>query len=943
MVISHLNRFFEKHGTAALVVIGLIIIIPFVFFTGKGSLGKNRGRGARKLCDVGEMYGKKINKKKFHKHLQKEKLMLQLDSIMKDPTSYRGGKSNDLVGLTLLRMRALRAAHEMGIDKVSEQEVVDKIQAMSIFQNGDGVFDADMLGNFRKNMLVRQLQMDGEDFDEMVKENIIIERLCKNVSKGVEKKVTVEGIRKEYNRFHETVKLRYAEYKTADFIKEIKLFNDEQIKKYYSEHKDDLVLAAKKVIKYVSFGTTASYRNKVIQDPAFKVELTKLNKKIPNITKVQKSENYRSLVDQKRKKMEMDDIQSFQSQVIEMRKVSKKSAAEIFVEVAKKCELKVITLKPFNLEDYKGISIPPIHLKSLYSLSTKNPFTKNSLLFDGCLHLAVLEKVLEPEHPTSYEQVKNKIVFALRDKLLKDYYDKNIAIYKDKVQKDLLIKEVTDKMKKIRENDKLSEKEKQAKLEAIYRPLQKNMEPFFIPIEKKVKFVTFEPHKFENQVVVTIDEMREYYKENKKSKYETTEYRVRELIIDIPKKATPEDIKKLQKKAEDLLAQVKTNSNKFIELVKKYSSDKAVPTTRGLTGKMSRMESITKFDRSVPELKVGEFSKVIKKANQFIIVKMIEKPVTITPFDSVSRTIKRVLALEMMKEKADAKAGSFIDQVYDLVESKKIGFSKAFDILAKKYNLTVNTTNWFSTKNTELQRVFPRTFNSWEDYQRFSKQDQELYALTDKKSKGEKEVNQISNVLEYGNKYYVACAVEERPADIMPYSQKARSMIESIIKEDKALAKAVASAKADLRLLKAKLVAGADLDTASKDMKVADKTLSFASEVDFKAVELGNRNSKTASIPEVYKIFPFIQPDEKSKEKPVLAKHFLPVIEGQKEALLVYVVSRTLPTDKEFEKDKKRLMELKLNSLKTEKFLEYMSQLEKESNTELTPAWGSKK
>ena len=178
MFISRFNRFFEKHSKITYLVLLIVIIATFVIFVTPGDVF--RGGNAR-VTDLGEMYGKKLNVDDMKIEMQKT-----IVSFWLQYPQFFGrdlGLNNDiLLNETLVRMRFLHAAKDLGLDNVSDEEVRDAIASNQAFFV-DGKFSPETF----KNALdfVKNQGLLASDFDQVVRDNIIIKRLQDQVTSVV--------------------------------------------------------------------------------------------------------------------------------------------------------------------------------------------------------------------------------------------------------------------------------------------------------------------------------------------------------------------------------------------------------------------------------------------------------------------------------------------------------------------------------------------------------------------------------------------------------------------------------------------------------------------------------------------------------------------------------------------------------------------------------------
>ncbi|MFA5205268.1 MAG: peptidylprolyl isomerase [Lentisphaeria bacterium] len=210
MIISQVNRLCQKHSRAAFLIIGVLIIIPFVFLWGSpGDLL----RGGSRANQVGRMYGKTIPVSTFIQDMRSTEVAI----FMKyGQLIGQDGRTQTLwTQETLRRIRALREAHKRGLDQVGPAEIAKAIQDCWVFQK-DGVFDPAAFAGFSQNVL-RSRGFDGSSFDRIVAENIAIDRLDRQVRGGLF--VSPAEARQEFNRQNESLSLASSPFKAADYLK----------------------------------------------------------------------------------------------------------------------------------------------------------------------------------------------------------------------------------------------------------------------------------------------------------------------------------------------------------------------------------------------------------------------------------------------------------------------------------------------------------------------------------------------------------------------------------------------------------------------------------------------------------------------------------------------------------------------------------------------------
>lgn len=178
MFISHFNRYFEKHAKITYFVLLIIIIATFVIFVTPGDvLG---GGGGRRHSDIGTMFGKRIKVETFQKEVNKATLAIWLQYRNLFGQSLNGQREV-LFEHTLFRMRMVHEARERGIlKKVTDEDIKDFYRNYEPIQE-DGKFSPEAFQGLI-TMCANALDLTAPQVDEVVRENIAIERLTESVT-----------------------------------------------------------------------------------------------------------------------------------------------------------------------------------------------------------------------------------------------------------------------------------------------------------------------------------------------------------------------------------------------------------------------------------------------------------------------------------------------------------------------------------------------------------------------------------------------------------------------------------------------------------------------------------------------------------------------------------------------------------------------------------------
>jgi len=227
MVISGMNRFFERHGRIAFGLIAVVISVSFVLYmSGVSFASLFRGRTNSR---IGSVFGKNISRDDYLRQIENLSLIVCLENPM---VSIKNINKDRLAPSALQRLIQLRLAEQRGID-VSEKEIADYLIKSPAFQK-DSKFDLATFKDYVKTKLEAN-RYSKEDLDIAVRDNLIITRLHQQVTDTVIS--TPEEIRSIFNSFFEKYKVKVLRLESKDFEKELKI-TDDDLKNYFSQYQD---------------------------------------------------------------------------------------------------------------------------------------------------------------------------------------------------------------------------------------------------------------------------------------------------------------------------------------------------------------------------------------------------------------------------------------------------------------------------------------------------------------------------------------------------------------------------------------------------------------------------------------------------------------------------------------------------------------------------------
>ncbi len=186
---------------------------------------------------------------------------------------------------------------------------------------------------------------------------------------------------------------------------------------------------------------------------------------------------------------------------------------------------------------------------------------------------------------------------------------------------------------------------------------EKNIEKFRIPDKVSLRYLQFDPARYENQVGnLTDEELQRYYRRNL-DRFEIKEQvKAAHILFQVPKDADVETIKKRQELAESVLKKLHDGAD-FAELAKEYSDDKSNAANGGELGSFGRGVMVPEFEKAAFALRPGQLSEVVRTPFGFHIIKVEEyTEAGVKPLVDAIAEVKAGLKLEKARQLAYEKA-----------------------------------------------------------------------------------------------------------------------------------------------------------------------------------------------------------------------------------------------------------------------------------------------
>jgi len=905
MMISRFNRFFARHGRAAFLIIGIMIIIPFVFL---GPWGRSGGGRQTKdgRPEVGTMYGKPLDSKEFRQKLQAADVatFLRWGRFLSQDDRMFGF----LVMETLKRIRALREVRARGLDNVGDDEVAEVIGDHWLFQT-DGKLDREKFIQFKENALSRR-GIDGHGFDEIVRENIMIERLEAQVRASVF--VSPQEVREEYGRKNESFKISYCDFKYHELLKAPSLDpSKEALEAYFSAHREDLRLEPQKRIRIVEL-TSESFLDQ-IEIPESDIEgYYKRNKKRLYDPK---KKTYESVKDEittrlKRSKSRTKSGAVAKEMVEKLRKAiadggNTKSAADLLAEFSKADGLTAKDSGPFNAESEE---IPEIgkhrRLRDTGARLSEDKPVADAVYDGGNYFVAVLLEMIDGELAKELSEVEETVKEMVIAAEARKFYEEHVETYRARLVDGKLPENLKeDYAAEVKDMEDKTDEEREALIEAFNKDVTTYLTAYFVPEQRKVRAVVFSTADQRSKVKVTDGDIQAYYDEHT-ADYSKEEVKARQILVRVPPNAEDEEKDKQKKKLDGLLAELREGKD-FAQLARVHSDDSATKRKGGDLGYFDRNGKDSALAAAAFSLDLGEISSVIETGQGLVLLKLEGKRQG-RVLAEVRGEIRRKIVDEKAERQAEEAAVAFSDEAYAALGgdgTTKMSAVELFSQLATVAQLKVQDSDWFRGMGSIPPFGFERDLSK------------KAFALC--------EANPLSEAVKGRNKFYVACWLDNKPAYLPAFADEKNlsKRVENHMKREAAQKLARKNASDAYERIKAALTEKKTFLDAAGDAKVETPD-SFT------------QSDPLTGVSESRKIMELL-----SEKTPGA---LLEPVETNTGAVLAYLESR-LPADvSEFEAKRESLTEQMKRQKEGQALQGFYSRLEEESDTTMSKEWGGK-
>ncbi len=193
--------------------------------------------------------------------------------------------------------------------------------------------------------------------------------------------------------------------------------------------------------------------------------------------------------------------------------------------------------------------------------------------------------------------------------------------------------------------------------EALQDFFAKNQENFRLPEKISLRYLQFEPARYENEISsFTDEELERYYRRNLDQFEIKEQVKAAHILLRVAENADEATTTKRRELAVELLKQLKDGAS-FAELAKIHSDDTGTAAKGGELGSFGRGVMVSSFENAAFDLRPGQLSNVVQTPFGFHIIKVdeyIEPGVKslVDAIDAVKAGLKVEKARQLAYEKA---------------------------------------------------------------------------------------------------------------------------------------------------------------------------------------------------------------------------------------------------------------------------------------------------
>ncbi len=694
MLISKMNRFCDRHGRTALVIIAVAFLLPLLYSWAPGSRMFGTGGGRRLPKYVGEMHGKKLPRTAFLEQMYAFELpyLLQSGRWLHEDSRYMPM----LTEQALTRLRLLHEARRLGLDKVGQAEVDERIRLM--FSAGDG-FSKEFYKHFVGRILP-QVEMSEKDFNRLIADSLAIERVQQRIVEAVA--VSAAEVDEQIRRERALYSTELAVFSSGNLMADAQVVTDAEIERHFEANQASLRQPDARMVKFVAFdpkrfeptvditeAQVATYFQQ--RQAAYESQNKTLEEATPEIRRLLLERETRT-----KARQVAEDI----ARSLAATELAGRNPVELFDTICATFEATPAVAGPFS--KYSGGVIAGLEGVSLRfqdmtaKLTPEQPFS-GSFADLGIFYVACLQEIIPGGEASELTpELRAAIREQLEVGLARDYYQTQVEPFRPL----LAGIDTTDDLKSAFAADQLASRlpEHLASLtpDAFGKLVDERLRPYFVATERQVRVVTFNPDDFKAKVgkitdadlAATFERERDTYAEKIKASH---------ILLKSEGNTSPEQRDALRQQLGEIRQQLVDGAD-FAELATQHS-DCPSSARGGDLGFFGRNSMVRPFEVAAFALAPGEISEVVETQFGYHLIKVTEQQAAKT-LDEVKDELRDKALADKARELAANAADEFAYEAFDQVEGRPAGLApaEAFAAFAKAQGYTTEDTRWFGKR-----------------------------------------------------------------------------------------------------------------------------------------------------------------------------------------------------------------------------------------------------
>ncbi|TVT70223.1 MAG: peptidylprolyl isomerase [Denitromonas halophila] len=206
--------------------------------------------------------------------------------------------------------------------------------------------------------------------------------------------------------------------------------------------------------------------------------------------------------------------------------------------------------------------------------------------------------------------------------------------------------------------------------EAAKAYYEANIESYAVPARVKLSYLVLSADTLKSKVTVSDDELRAEYEQTKLNLGSPEERKARHILVQVAADASEADVAAARKKAEALLAEIKTDGARFEAIAKTASDDPGSSANGGDLGFFGRGAMLKPFEDAAFALAAGEVSELVRSDFGFHIIRVDDiRKATIPSFEEARGQLEATLRERAASRRFAESAEQFANLVYEQPDS----------------------------------------------------------------------------------------------------------------------------------------------------------------------------------------------------------------------------------------------------------------------------------